>query len=47
MGVGVDCAVDEALCLEPSAAHGFTISQAEVPSWALFTECQRSGKPTI
>ena len=38
----VDCAVGEAPCLEPSAAHGFVIDEAEVTFWGLCPACQES-----
>lgn len=40
--VDVDCAVGEAPCLEPSNAHGFTLTSAEVTYWGLCPECAAS-----
>ena len=37
----VDCAVGEAPCLEPSAAHGFLVDEAEVTFWGLCPTCQQ------
>ena len=37
----VDCAVGAAPCLEPSAAHGFTVQEAEVIFWGLCPQCQQ------
>jgi len=36
----VDCAVGSAPCLEPSAADGFTIDEAEVTYWGTCPTCQ-------
>jgi Fur family transcriptional regulator, stress-responsive regulator len=36
----VDCAMGEAPCLDPSAAHGFVIDEAEVTFWGLCPTCQ-------
>ena len=36
----VDCATGAAPCLEPVAAHGFTIDTAEVTYWGLCPACQ-------
>jgi len=36
----VDCATGAAPCLEPLAAHGFTIDTAEVTYWGLCPACQ-------
>jgi Fur family ferric uptake transcriptional regulator len=36
----VDCATGAAPCLEPIAAHGFTIDTAEVTYWGLCPACQ-------
>ncbi len=36
----VDCVVGEAPCLEPSAAAGFVIDEAEVTFWGLCPTCQ-------
>jgi Fe2+ or Zn2+ uptake regulation protein len=36
----VDCAVGSAPCLEPSAAHGFVVQEAEVIFWGLCPQCQ-------
>ena len=36
----VDCVVGEAPCLEPSAANGFVIDEAEVTFWGLCAACQ-------
>jgi Fur family ferric uptake transcriptional regulator len=36
----VDCAVGAAPCLEPSAAHGFVVDEAEVTFWGLCPHCQ-------
>ncbi len=41
----VDCVVGDAPCLEPSAAHGFVIDEAEVTFWGLCASCQ--AKPEI
>jgi Fe2+ or Zn2+ uptake regulation protein len=41
----VDCVVGDAPCLEPSAAHGFVIDEAEVTFWGLCAACQ--GKPEL
>ena len=41
----VDCVVGDAPCLEPSAAHGFVIDEAEVTFWGLCATCQ--AKPEI
>ncbi|WP_407342468.1 Fur family transcriptional regulator [Pengzhenrongella phosphoraccumulans] len=41
----VDCATGAAPCLEPIAAHGFTIEQAEVTYWGLCPACQQPTKP--
>ena len=37
----VDCVVGEAPCLEPSAAGGFVIDEAEVTFWGLCAACQQ------
>jgi len=37
--VDVDCAVGAAPCLEPSDAHGFTLTTAEVTYWGLCASC--------
>lgn len=36
----VDCAVGEAPCLDPQAAHGFQVDEAEVTFWGLCPDCQ-------
>jgi Fur family ferric uptake transcriptional regulator len=36
----VDCAVGEAPCLDPRAAHGFEVDEAEVTFWGLCPACQ-------
>ena len=36
----VDCAIGHAPCLEPSAAAGFRIDEAEVTFWGICPECQ-------
>jgi Fur family transcriptional regulator, stress-responsive regulator len=36
----VDCVVGDAPCLEPSAANGFVIDEAEVTFWGLCPACQ-------
>jgi Fur family transcriptional regulator, stress-responsive regulator len=41
----VDCVVGDAPCLEPSAAHGFVIDEAEVTFWGLCATCQ--AKPEL
>lgn len=38
--VDVDCAIGFAPCLEPAAAHGFEIDEAEVTYWGLCPRCQ-------
>jgi Fur family transcriptional regulator, stress-responsive regulator len=38
----VDCAVGAAPCLEPSAAHGFAVDEAEVTFWGTCLSCQRA-----
>ncbi|MCW3020457.1 MAG: transcriptional repressor [Solirubrobacterales bacterium] len=37
----VDCTLGAAPCLEPSAAHGFAIDEAEVTFWGTCPSCQR------
>lgn len=37
--VDVDCAVGAAPCLEPGAAHGFVVDEAEVVFWGLCPNC--------
>lgn len=39
----VDCAVGAAPCLEPSAAAGFVVDQAEVTFWGACPACQSAG----
>jgi Fur family transcriptional regulator, stress-responsive regulator len=36
----VACVVGRAPCLEPSAAHGFEVDEAEVTFWGLCPDCQ-------
>jgi Fur family transcriptional regulator, stress-responsive regulator len=36
----VDCAVGEAPCMDPSAAQGFVVDEAEVTFWGLCPTCQ-------
>jgi Fur family ferric uptake transcriptional regulator len=36
----VDCAKGEAPCLDPSAAQGFVVDEAEVTFWGLCPSCQ-------
>src|SRR5688500_5147870 len=36
----VDCAKGEAPCLDPSAAQGFVVDEAEVTFWGLCPTCQ-------
>jgi Fur family transcriptional regulator, stress-responsive regulator len=36
----VDCAVGEAPCMDPSAAQGFVVDEAEVTFWGLCPICQ-------
>jgi Fur family ferric uptake transcriptional regulator len=36
----VDCAAGHAPCLQPSAAHGFVIDEAEITFWGLCPACQ-------
>ena len=36
----VDCALGEAPCLDPSAAQGFVVDEAEVTFWGLCPVCQ-------
>jgi Fur family transcriptional regulator, stress-responsive regulator len=36
----VDCAVGHAPCLEPAAALGYAIDEAEVTFWGLCADCQ-------
>ncbi|PRX99450.1 Fur family transcriptional regulator [Allonocardiopsis opalescens] len=36
----VDCVRGEPPCLEPSAAHGFVVDEAEVNFWGLCPACQ-------
>jgi Fe2+ or Zn2+ uptake regulation protein len=36
----VECAIDEAPCLDPSSAEGFVIDEAEVTFWGLCPACQ-------
>jgi Fur family ferric uptake transcriptional regulator len=38
----VDCVTGSAPCLEPSAANGFVVDEAEVTFWGLCPGCQRS-----
>ncbi len=38
----VDCAVGDAPCLEPSAAPGFVLDEAEVTWWGLCPACSRA-----
>ena len=40
----VDCARGAAPCLEPSAAHGFQVDEAEVTYWGLCPNCQSTRK---
>jgi Fe2+ or Zn2+ uptake regulation protein len=37
----IDCVVGQAPCLEPSAASGFLVDEAEVTFWGVCTDCQR------
>lgn len=41
----VDCTIGAAPCLEPSAAYGFLIDEAEVTFWGLCPACQADGGP--
>lgn len=36
----VNCALGEAPCLDPSAAYGFEVDEAEVTFWGLCPRCQ-------
>ena len=36
----VACVTGDAPCLEPSAAHGFIVDEAEVTFWGLCPDCQ-------
>ncbi len=36
----VDCVVGHRPCMEPSATHGFTLTEAEVTFWGLCPSCQ-------
>jgi Fur family ferric uptake transcriptional regulator len=38
----VDCVVGQAPCMEPSAAKGFVVDEAEVTFWGLCPICQQS-----
>jgi Fur family ferric uptake transcriptional regulator len=38
----VDCVTGSAPCLEPSAAKGFVVDEAEVTFWGLCPTCQQS-----
>jgi Fur family ferric uptake transcriptional regulator len=38
--VDVDCTVGHAPCLQPAAAHGFAVDEAEVTFWGLCPACQ-------
>jgi Fur family transcriptional regulator, stress-responsive regulator len=38
----VDCAIGQRPCLEPSATHGFRISEAEVIFWGTCPACQEN-----
>jgi Fur family transcriptional regulator, stress-responsive regulator len=38
----IDCAVGEALCLEPVEAAGFVVDEAEVTWWGICAACQES-----
>jgi Fur family transcriptional regulator, stress-responsive regulator len=38
--VDVDCAVGEAPCLEPHAARGFVVDEAEVTYWGVCEACR-------
>jgi Fur family ferric uptake transcriptional regulator len=38
----VDCVVGRAPCLEPSAAPGFVVDEAEVTFWGVCSDCQRN-----
>ena len=38
----VDCVTGSAPCLEPSAANGFVVDEAEVTFWGLCPACQDS-----
>jgi Fur family transcriptional regulator, stress-responsive regulator len=40
----VDCTVGAAPCLEPSAAQGFAIDEAEVTFWGTCPGCQREAR---
>jgi Fur family transcriptional regulator, stress-responsive regulator len=44
--VDVDCAVGEAPCLEPAAAAGFEIDEAEVTFWGRCPACARAARTT-
>lgn len=41
----VDCVVGHRPCLEPSATHGFLISEAEVTFWGVCPACQHPVQP--
>jgi Fur family transcriptional regulator, stress-responsive regulator len=43
--VDVDCAVGETPCLEPSAAAGFEIDEAEVIFWGRCPDCVKQSEP--
>ena len=42
--VDVDCAVGETPCLEPSAAAGFEIDEAEVIFWGRCPDCVKQSE---
>ncbi|QRY41683.1 transcriptional repressor [Microbacterium hominis] len=44
--VDVDCAIGAAPCLQPSDAHGFTLTTAEVTYWGLCPSCAAAAGPT-
>jgi Fur family ferric uptake transcriptional regulator len=44
--VDVDCAGDEAPCLEPSDDHGFIVERAEVTFFGICPACQQRGSVT-
>ncbi len=41
----VDCAVGDAPCLEPSAAAGYVVDEAEVTFWGLCPRCRTAPPP--
>lgn len=38
----VDCVIGDAPCLQPSAAYGFVVDEAEVTFWGLCPRCQET-----